>query len=50
MIFQLMQIGRIPFLKLAVREALVLCTPVPSLNKVFRDIDAQHFRSKSRFW
>jgi hypothetical protein len=33
-IFQLVQIGRIAFLKLAVCEALSLCTLVPSLNKV----------------
>ena len=50
MIFQLVQIGRIAFLKLAVREALLLCTLVPSLNKVPRDIDAQNIRSESRLW
>ena len=42
-----MQIGRIAFLKLAVREALLHCTLVPSLNKVPRDIDAQHVRPES---
>src|ERR1700675_1352745 len=50
MIFQLVQIGRIAFLKLAVREALLLCTFVPSLNQVARDIDAQYVRSESRLW
>ena len=50
MIFQLMQIGRIAFLKIDVREPLFLCTSVPSLDKVPRDIDAQHVRSESRLW
>jgi hypothetical protein len=49
-IFQLGAIGRIAFLKLAVREALLHCTLVPSLNKVPRDIDVQHVRPESRRW
>ena len=44
MILQFVQIGRIAFLKLAVRETLLLCTLVPSLNKVLRDIYAQYVR------
>ena len=36
MIFQLVQIRRIAFLKRAVREALLLCAPVSSLNKILR--------------
>ena len=50
MIFQLVQIGCIAFLKLAVREALLLCSLVTGLDKVARDIDAQHVRSESRRW
>jgi hypothetical protein len=38
-VFQLVQLGRIAFLKLAVREALLLCVLVTSLNQVLRDID-----------
>ena len=50
MIFQLVQIGRIAFLKLAVREALLPCMLVSGLDKFARDIDAQHVRSESRLW
>jgi hypothetical protein len=40
MIRDLMQIGRIAFLKLAIREAFFHCTSVSGINKIFRDIDA----------
>jgi hypothetical protein len=43
-----MQIGGIAFLKPAVRQTLLLGTPVPGLDEVLRDIDAQHIRSGSR--
>jgi hypothetical protein len=50
MICQLVQIGCIAFLKLAVRKTLLLCTPVSGFDKVACDIDAQHLRSESRRW
>jgi hypothetical protein len=43
-----MQIGRIAFLKLAVRETLLLRAPVPGHSEVSRDVNAQHFRSEFR--
>src|SRR5207302_10142461 len=49
-IFQLVEIGRIAFLKRAVREALRSCALVPGLNEIAGDIDAQHVRSESRLW
>src|SRR6266568_2312035 len=47
-ILQLVQIGCIAFLKLAIREAMLLRTLVAGRNQIVRDIDAQHVRSKSR--
>src|SRR5437762_13342456 len=39
---QLLQIGRIPFLKLKVVQSMLRSPPVPSLDQVPRDIHAQH--------
>ena len=40
--------SRIAFLKPEVRETLLLHTPVPGLDQVARDIDAQNVRAKLR--
>src|SRR6516225_1759194 len=45
-----MQIGRIAYLKPAVRQAFFLRALLCSLNKVPRDIDTQHIGSESRLW
>ena len=48
MIFQLVQIGRIAFLKLTIRQAFCFCAFVPGVNQVAGNIDAEHVRSKPR--
>src|SRR5436305_480438 len=48
LIRQLLQIGRIAFLKRAVGEAMLRGALVSSLHQVARDIDAQHVRSEFR--
>src|SRR6266568_1828873 len=48
LIRQLLQIGRIAFLKRAVGEAMLRGALTPSLHQVARDIDAQHVRSEFR--
>jgi hypothetical protein len=50
MIFQLLQIGSVAFLKAAVREALRLGAVVPRLDKVPRDIYPQDIGSEPRLW
>src|ERR1700722_14600667 len=50
MILQLMQIGRVALLKLAVREVRLLGPLVAGLNEIGCDIDAEHVRSQPSLW
>jgi hypothetical protein len=49
-ILELLQIGRIAFLKPAVREAVLFGPLVSSLHQVPRNINAQHVRPEPRRW
>ena len=44
------QISRVAYLEVEVREALLLCTPVPGLDKVAGNIHAENVRAKLRRW
>jgi xanthine dehydrogenase YagR molybdenum-binding subunit len=46
LLLQPRQISRIAFLKPEVRETLLLCTPVPSLDQVASDIHAENIRAQ----
>ena len=48
MILEPVQVGRIAFLEFAVGKAEALCSRVPSLDQVARDVDAQDRRPERR--